>query len=108
MNFNEYQNDCLKTAVYPANMQLAYPALGLAGEAGEICNKVKKVFRDDKGILSEEKRREIAAELGDVLWYIAAVASDLNVDLDDVAAANLEKLASRRARDVLQGSGDNR
>ena len=108
MNFNEYQNDCLKTALYPANMQLAYPALGLAGEAGEICNKVKKVFRDDKGILSEEKRREIAAELGDVLWYIAAVASDLNVDLDDVADANLEKLASRRARDVLQGSGDNR
>jgi NTP pyrophosphatase (non-canonical NTP hydrolase) len=87
---------------------LAYVTLGLAGESGEVAEKVKKLFRDDGGKLSEEKREEIRNELGDVLWYVAAVASETGLSLNDIATNNIKKLESRRKRGVLQGSGDNR
>jgi len=106
-----YAAEAQKTAIYPGSgtsMGLAYAALGLAGEAGEIANKAKKVLRDSNGELTQERRAAMAAELGDVLWYIAALAKELDVSLAQVAQANLDKLASRQARGTLQGSGDQR
>jgi NTP pyrophosphatase (non-canonical NTP hydrolase) len=107
MNLSEYQRRSRATAVYPyAGSNLTYPALGLCGEAGEAAEKVKKTIRDDGGILTEERREALAAELGDVLWYVAQLATEAGLDLDEVAEGNLEKLLSRRERAVLQGSGD--
>jgi NTP pyrophosphatase (non-canonical NTP hydrolase) len=111
MNLNEYQNATTKTAIYPGKgepMGLAYTALGLAGESGEVAEKVKKILRDKAGIVDDESRLAIQKELGDVLWYIAAVATELGLNLDEVAQANLDKLNSRKERAVLNGSGDNR
>ena len=109
MRFSEYQDRSRATAVYPnAGDNIVYPALGLCGEAGETAEKVKKAIRDDGGTLTEERRAAIAAELGDVLWYVAQLATEAGLDLEEVAEANLEKLASRQRRSVLQGSGDNR
>ena len=85
-----------------------YPTLGLCGEAGEVADKVKKVIRDDDGVFSESVRESLKLELGDVLWYVAQLASELGFDLDTIARANLEKLASRAARNVIAGSGDQR
>ena len=107
MNLSEYQRRSRATAVYPdAGSNLTYPALGLCGEAGEAAEKVKKTIRDDGGVLTEERRGALAAELGDVLWYVAQLATEAGLDLDEVAEGNLEKLLSRRERAVLQGSGD--
>jgi NTP pyrophosphatase (non-canonical NTP hydrolase) len=110
MQFSDYQKASQKTAVYPGKgtiMGLAYTALGL-GESGEVQGKVKKILRDDNSIISEEKRMEIGKELGDQLWYIAATATELGLNLDDIASLNIEKLQSRKERGTLQGSGDNR
>jgi NTP pyrophosphatase (non-canonical NTP hydrolase) len=109
MTFEEYQKESRKTAIYPnAGSNFVYPTLGLAGEAGEVAEKIKKVIRDDNGIVSEEKKQEIKKELGDVFWYVAQIATELDLNLDDVARANLEKLFSRMDREKLNGSGDNR
>jgi NTP pyrophosphatase (non-canonical NTP hydrolase) len=103
MSLNEYQNAAAKTAVYKTAHQILYPALGLAGEAGEVANKVKKMLRDN-----DFDRDAIVAEVGDVLWYIAALSRDLNVSLQDIALGNIEKLYGRKERGTLQGSGDKR
>ena len=109
MRFADYQRSSRTTAVYPdLGSNLTYPALGLCGEAGETAENVKKAVRDDGGILTEERRAALAAELGDVLWYVAQLATEAGLDLDEIAAANLDKLASRRDRNVLHGSGDHR
>ncbi len=109
MDLNKYQEQSKKTALYPSQgSNLVYPTLGLVGEAGEIANKVKKIERDNKGVLSEKKRKEIQAELGDVLWYVAQLATELNISLDRVAQNNLDKLLSRLDRGTLHGDGDNR
>ncbi len=109
LSFDEYQRRSAETAVYPeAGRNLAYPTLGLAGETGEVAEKVKKVLRDHGGTVSEETRAALRKELGDVLWYVAALCRELRLDLGDVAAANLEKLFSRKERGVLRGSGDER
>lgn len=110
MNFNEYQEKAKMTAGYPVigGNAYIYPALGLAGESGEVAEKVKKILRDDNGVVSEEKKAEIKKELGDVLWYVSEIARQLNIPLEDVATANIEKLTSRLARGVIGGSGDNR
>ena len=102
----EYQEKALKTAVYPAGMKIIYPALGLAGEAGEVADKVKKIVRDKND--SDEMKRDIAAEIGDCLWYCAVLANDLGFDLAQIADGNLQKLADRQQRGVLHGSGDKR
>jgi NTP pyrophosphatase (non-canonical NTP hydrolase) len=104
MTLNEYQELAYATAIYPDTAAITYPALGLAGEAGEVCNKVKKHIRDGRPL----DREELMAELGDVLWYVAVLAEDLDISLDLVAEANINKLTSRKARGTLQGSGDNR
>jgi NTP pyrophosphatase (non-canonical NTP hydrolase) len=109
VRFSEYQARSRATAVYPdAGSNIVYPALGLCGEAGETAEKVKKAIRDDGGTLTEQRREAIAAELGDVLWYAAQLATEADLDLEEIAAANLEKLASRQRREVLHGSGDDR
>lgn len=109
MKLNTYQEECKKTAVYPAQgMNYSYPALGLVGEAGEVAEKVKKIIRDQEGVLTEENKIEIGKELGDVLWYIAIMADEMGLTLEEVAETNLKKLWSRKERGVLGGSGDNR
>lgn len=109
MELSDYQKKAQMTALYPdAGSNLYYPALGLGGEVGEVLNKVKKVMRDHDGKITDEFREVLKSELGDVLWYVAALARELNLDLDDIAQANLEKLSSRKERGVLQGSGDDR
>jgi len=109
MNFKEYQKEALKTAKYPnIGNNFIYPTLGLAGEAGEVSEKIKKVLRDDNGVISEVKRLEIVKELGDVMWYISALCSEIGVTMEDVAKINIAKLNSRRARNKIKGSGDNR
>ena len=109
MDLADYQARSRATAVYPdAGSNLLYPTLGLCGEAGEVAEKIKKMVRDDGGVLSDERRDALAKELGDVLWYVAQLASEAGLDLDAIAGANLQKLLSRRDRGVLQGSGDDR
>jgi NTP pyrophosphatase (non-canonical NTP hydrolase) len=109
VRFSEYQRLSRETAVYPQlGDNLVYPALGLCGEAGETAEKIKKAMRDDGGVLTDERREAVAAELGDVLWYVAQLATEAGLDLEEIADANLEKLASRQQRSVLHGSGDNR
>lgn len=108
MNFSEYQEQAIITATYGSGMAMSYPTLGLCGEAGEVANKVKKVFRDDAGIVSEDKRAAIKGEIGDCLWYLAALCRDLNLSLDEAASENITKLRGRQERGTLKGSGDNR
>ena len=102
-DFNSYQRNASKTAIYPDQHKILYPALGLAGEAGEVANKVKKMLRDGKF-----DREDVAAEVGDCLWYIAALCRDLRFDMTDLAQRNLNKLKSRMERGTIQGSGDKR
>lgn len=111
MTLNEYQEAAGKTAIYPeagqgTKMALAYCALGL-GEAGEIQNKIKKVLREDPGIKGM-KNIVLAEELGDLLWYISQLASEIDYSLHEVACLNLAKLQDRQERGVLKGSGDDR
>jgi len=109
MDMNEYQKAARATAIYPAQgSNYVYPALGLCGESGEVAEKVKKLIRDKGGIVDDEFVANVKKELGDVLWYIANLAAELRLDMGDIAAANIEKLQSRKDRGVLQGSGDNR
>jgi NTP pyrophosphatase (non-canonical NTP hydrolase) len=108
VDISEYQRLSRRTAEYPRDAWLAYPALGLAGEAGEVAEHAKKAIRDDGGQVSDERRAAMAKELGDVLWYVAQLASELNLDLSEIAQGNLDKLLSRQQRGVLSGSGDDR
>jgi NTP pyrophosphatase (non-canonical NTP hydrolase) len=109
MLISEYQELSRRTATYPgAGDNIVYPTLGLAGEAGEVAEKVKKLLRDDDGVMSDERREALAGELGDVLWYVAQVATEAGLDLEEIAQGNLDKLLSRQRRGVLSGSGDAR
>lgn len=108
MDLNEYQERARGTAIYPGVRGVEYCVLGLVGEAGELANKYKKIIRDKGGVASLMDDDEMAKELGDVLWYVACLAGDLGYKLDEIAAVNLTKLDSRKARGTLTGSGDNR
>lgn len=109
MNFEDYQARAMSTAIYPnRGNNLVYPVLGLNGEAGEIAEKLKKIIRDSGGELSPESRKALSKELGDVLWYVAACCDELGLRMDSVASDNIAKLASRKERGQLSGSGDNR
>ncbi|MFM9041411.1 MAG: nucleoside triphosphate pyrophosphohydrolase family protein [Vulcanococcus sp.] len=109
MDLNTYQEGARRTARYPnVGENPIYPTLGLCGESGEVADKVKKVLRDHDGVFSEEVRQALKLELGDVLWYVAQLASELGFGLEEIASANLDKLASRAARNVISGSGDHR
>ena len=108
MDFTTYQQKSRETAIYKSELKLLYPALGLAGEAGEVCEKIKKIYRDKDGDMSSNDRLDIRKELGDVLWYISQIACDIDVTLASVATANLEKLRVRKENGTLGGSGDDR
>ena len=109
MELNAYQVSARSTARYPdVGSNPTYPTLGLCGEAGEVADKVKKVMRDRNGVFDAETREAIKLELGDVLWYVAQLATELGLSLEDVASANLSKLQSRSQRGTLQGEGDHR
>ena len=109
MGLDEYQKQAMSTAVYPnIGSNPTYPTLGLCGESGELAEKMKKAIRDDGGVITETRRTEMIKELSDVLWYVAAMANELGMTLSGVAKINIDKLASRKQRDVLNGSGDNR
>jgi NTP pyrophosphatase (non-canonical NTP hydrolase) len=107
MDLTDYQRRSRKTAAYPSiGHPVVYPALGLANEAGEVVGKIKKLFRDKSGQIGDADREALGAELGDVLWYVAQVATELGLSLDEVAQHNLDKLTSRLERGTIQGDGD--
>lgn len=108
LDFATYQKKSMTTAVYPGRGEgnFVYPALGLAGETGEICEKLKKAIRDEGGQISAERKMLLGKELGDVLWYISALATELGLDLDEIATGNLAKLAARKESGKIHGSGD--
>ena len=109
MEFNEYQSAARRTAKYPnIGSNICYPTLGLAGETGEVAEKIKKIIRDNGGVVDDERREALKKELGDVLWYIASLCSELGLSMDDVAAHNIHKLSDRWNRNAIHGSGDNR
>lgn len=108
-DFNDYQRQSRKTwNLVVTDHPIVYPTLGLVNEAGELAGKVKKIFRDKAGIISEADREALKYELGDVLWYMAQIATELDLTLEEVAAANLEKLFSRLERNTIRGDGDYR
>jgi NTP pyrophosphatase (non-canonical NTP hydrolase) len=109
MDLDAYQRQARQTALYPqAGSNPIYPTLGLCGEAGEVADKVKKVLRDQGGVFDAEVLAGLKLELGDVLWYVAQLASELGFTLEEIGRANLDKLASRSERNVISGSGDRR
>ena len=109
MDFEEYQKKTKKTAVYPnQGNNYVYPTLGLTGESGEVADKIKKVIRDKNGIVDENTKIEIEKELGDVLWYLSQLATELELSLDQIAEKNIIKLLSRLERNTIRGDGDNR
>jgi NTP pyrophosphatase (non-canonical NTP hydrolase) len=109
MDFNDYQTKSRKTAKYPPiGHPVIYPTLGLTNEAGEVAGKIKKIFRDKEGVIGSSEREALKGELGDVLWYLAQVCTELDLSLDEVAGYNIEKLYSRLERGKIGGDGDNR
>lgn len=114
MTFNEYQKKSRKTALYTnidkevIGSHILYPTLGLAGETGEFVEKIKKIIRNKNGIFDEEDKESLKGELGDILWYIAQLATDLGIELDDIAKSNLYKVLSRLERNAINSEGDNR
>ena len=103
-----YQQVAKTTAIYPREQAIIYPTLGLTGEAGEVANKVKKIIRDGTSKNNENLVQEISAEIGDCLWYISVLADDIGIKLSDIANANLIKLANRKKKGTIHGSGDTR
>ena len=109
MNFNDYQKLAATTAAYPnVGNNYVYTAIGLAGEVGEVMNKIKKIQRDNANILDENVLQAVKEEMGDVLWYLAQLSTEFKFSLEDVAQTNIKKLASRAQRGALHGAGDNR
>jgi NTP pyrophosphatase (non-canonical NTP hydrolase) len=106
-DFNAYQRESRKTwNLIHTDHAIVYPTLGLVNEAGEVAGKVKKLFRDKNGLIGEEDRQALKGELGDVLWYLAQICTELDLTLAEVAEANLEKLFSRLERGTIRGEGD--
>jgi NTP pyrophosphatase (non-canonical NTP hydrolase) len=109
MDFSDYQKKAKHTAKYPViGHGVIYPTLGLANEAGEVAGKIKKIFRDKDGVIGDTDREALKGELGDVLWYLAQVSTELDLSLDEIAEHNIVKLLDRQARGKIQGDGDNR
>ena len=108
MSFDIYQEKTGETAMYPPDKALEYLTLGLCSEAGEVAGKLKKVIRDFDGVIDEEKAQQLSLEIGDVLWYVAQLATTLGLQLSEIAEDNLNKLASRQSTGTIKGSGDYR
>lgn len=108
-DFNTYQGESRKTwGIIPMNHPIVYPTIGLVNEAGEVAGKIKKIFRDQNGQIREEDRQSLKNELGDVLWYLTQICTELGLTLEEVAETNIAKLSSRQERGKIGGSGDNR
>lgn len=108
MKFDKYQEKASLTAMYPESKALEYLTLGLTSEAGEVAGKVKKMIRDFGGTLSEDQKNAIMLELGDVLWYVAQLSTEIGFDMSDVARNNIEKLSKRKHENKITGDGDYR
>jgi NTP pyrophosphatase (non-canonical NTP hydrolase) len=111
MDFAEYEKLARRTATFTGKQKefvLAYLALGVAGESGEVAEKIKKIIRNDEGAISEEKRESLKHEIGDVLWYLAMLSRELGFSFEEAADANVKKLADRAARGVIKSTGDQR
>jgi len=122
MEFKDYQKLASQTAIYLDKFKMIYERLpepvmkylGLSytanglGEVGEIQGKVKKILRDQAGNITDANREDLKKELGDVMWYVAAMCTELGLSMDDVAQANIDKLFDRKLRNKITGSGDNR
>ena len=109
MTFQEYQKLSRETAIYPnRDKNFIYPTLGLAGEAGEVAEIIKRIIRDEEGLIDKRIKSELLKELGDVLWYLSQLATEFNISLDEIAAKNIEKLKDRKERGALHGKGNNR
>lgn len=108
IQFNEYCKSAATTDCYPNECKPWVYALGLTGEAGELADKIKKVYRDKGGVFKQEEREAIAKELGDVLWYLTRLGATLGFSLEQIAAMNIEKLSDRSKRGKIGGSGDDR
>lgn len=121
MEIKEYQTIIEKTAIYPKEIGPLYCTLGLAGETGEVAEKIKKLYRDNPKLLALLKdknkqyysdvidfQNDLTKELGDILWYVTALANEFGISLEDIFAKNYEKLIKRRETNTLHGSGDNR
>ncbi len=107
--FNDYQRESRKTwSLIHTDHAIVYPTLGLVNEAGEVAGKVKKIFRDKGGVIGEADREALKQELGDVLWYLTQICTELDITLEEVAATNIEKLCSRLERGAIRGDGDTR
>jgi len=108
-DFNHYQKQSRKTwGLVKMDHPIVYPTMGLVNEAGEVAGKVKKIFRDRSGEISDADREDLKSELGDVLWYLAQICTELGLTLEEVAGHNLEKLFDRLERGQIKGDGDNR
>jgi NTP pyrophosphatase (non-canonical NTP hydrolase) len=109
MTFNEFQEKAFETAIYPNKGEnIVYPTLGLCGESGEVAEKVKKLLRDSNGIMTVEFTSNLSKELGDVMWYLAAICTELGLSMEYIASLNIRKLQDRKQANTLHGSGDNR
>lgn len=113
MKLDEYSEKAMTTDTFSGDRSVGSHAflektLGLMGEAGEVAEKVKKILRDKNGKASDDDKKELAKELGDILWYINSVGNYLGLTLQEIAEANLEKVLGRKARGKTHGSGDNR
>lgn len=108
LSLNDYQRKALETAIFPTDEKIGYLVIALCGEAGEVADKVKKVFRDKDGIFGEADNKAIALELGDLLWYAANLAHAINYDLSEIAQLNIDKINGRLERGTLHGSGGTR
>ena len=108
-NFNTYQTESRKTwGIIPMNHPIVYPTIGLINEAGEVAGKIKKIFRDRNGQITEDNRQSLKNELGDVLWYLTQICTELGLTLEEVAETNIAKLSSRQEIGKIGGDGDNR
>lgn len=109
LDFADYQRLAARTGgAVDVNHPIVYPTLGLTNEAGEVAGKVKKIFRDRGGVVTDDDREALTLELGDVLWYLAELCTQLGISLEDVASSNVRKLQDRAARGTLTGEGDAR
>lgn len=109
MDFDEYQKKSRRTAIYPdLGDNYIYPVLGLVGEAGEVAEKIKKIIRDSEGKIDDKKKEDIKKELGDVLWYLSQLSTELGLSLGEIADLNIDKLKRRDVKGTLHGSGDDR
>ena len=108
MNLKNYQGIIAETAVFPKEIGLLYCGLGLCGEAGEVAEKVKKLYRDSDGVITEEFKQALAKEMGDVIWYLTAMAEIIGISMEEILQINYDKLMARKATSTLHGSGDDR